>query len=695
VENGVSQEKILKTLVSLGLTQWDAKVYILLAKRGPIKARDAAKALKISKQRLYPIIKSLQSKGIVNSTLERPARFSVVPFEKVLDSFLKAKIEQTQRIQQNKDGLLSDWQSITVAESTSSPAKFTVIEGRSYIYSKIQQMIQDTESHLSFVATVPSLARADQFGLFDAAFNHPLKSKIQFRFITELSEQNANALKALLKKKPKAGFNIEGKTPDLGLKLCPRMVIRDEEETVFFIDPRKGEFASEQDDVCLWTNCKSLVHAFLAMFEDLWRNATDIEKKIFEIETGKPTLKTHVISDAETAHNKYHEAMRSAKDEIIMMTSSKGLIACWKGIGLVREWTKRGVSIKIMAPITSENLEAAQQLLRCCEVRHVPTGYLGTTIVDGQHLFQFKNPPPEEEKLRAIPYFENTFYTNDFEYVKKTKNMLGDIWKNAHIPSSVTLESIIRPPAPQSATQDSVIPLLSKKIMKQKSNINLIIKDKKRLKTLTEKDVLNKFIYSQKEKAKIGTKDRIIMYASTGQAIIHPPEYFSLPDMLIQALHIDKKSSFGAEDALIISLWLATAKGHAYVPVAVVQDHPGTTEFWESWHKGFPAQQNIQLVKKDELQIRMHCNTLFAGWTVPIPLLPKPYSLPPSAILLEAYGNVKTGAFSYVTRSGYKVKGELNGFEAFVTLFHSSSKYTGPGTEGVLHRELIGEMCPP
>jgi sugar-specific transcriptional regulator TrmB len=160
-----------------------------LAKRGPIKAADAAKALKISKQRVYPIIKSLQSKGIVNSTLERPARFSAVPFEKVLDLFVKAKFEQAQRIQQNKDALLSDWQSIAVAEGGSSPAKFTVIEGRSYVYSKIQQMIQETKRHLSFVATVPSLARADQFGLFDAAFNHPSRSKIRFRFLTELSGQ--------------------------------------------------------------------------------------------------------------------------------------------------------------------------------------------------------------------------------------------------------------------------------------------------------------------------------------------------------------------------------------------------------------------------------------------------------------------------------------------------------------------------
>ncbi|MCZ2808764.1 MAG: hypothetical protein O2V44_05365, partial [Candidatus Bathyarchaeota archaeon] len=425
----MSQEKVLRILASLGLSQLEAKVYILLAKRGPTKAKDAAKALNISKQRVYLILKDLQSKGIVNSSLEYPARFSAVQFEKMLDSFLKAKIEQVRRIQQTRDEILSDWRSISIVEDDSSPAKFTVIEGRFHVYSKIQQMIQDTREKLSFVATVPALARADQFGLFDAAFNHTLKSKIRFRFLSELSGQNADAMRALLEKIPKASFSIEGKTPDLGLKLCPRMVIRDEAETMFFIDPKEGEFAGEQDDVCLWTNCKSLVRGFSAMFEDLWRNSTDIEKKIAEIETGKPTPTMHIISDAKTAHKKYHEALHAAEEEIIMTTSAKGLVDYWKDTHLVKQWVERGVSIKIMAPIVGENMEAAQQLLKFCEVRHVLPGYLGTTIIDGKQLFQFKSPLSDQEKPEAISYFENTFFTNDYEYVEKTKNMLNNIWK--------------------------------------------------------------------------------------------------------------------------------------------------------------------------------------------------------------------------------------------------------------------------
>jgi sugar-specific transcriptional regulator TrmB len=680
----VSQEKVLKTLVSLGLTPLDAKVYVLLAKKGPIKARDAAKALKISKQRLYPIIKNLQSKGIVNSTLERPARFSAVPFEKMLDSFLKAKMEQARRIQQNKDELLSDWQSIAIAESESSPAKFTVIEGRSYVYSKIQQMIKDTESHLSFVATVPSLARADQFGLFDAAFNHPLRSKIRFRFLTELSEQNANALKALLKKKPKADFNIEGKAPDLGLKLCPRMVIRDEEEAAFFIDPRKGEVASEQDDVCLWTNCKSLVHAFLAMFEDLWRNATDIEKKIVEVETGKPTPKTYIISDAETVRKKYDATIRSAKEEVLMLTSARGLIECRENIILFEEQARRRVTIKIMAPIMNENFEAANQLSKHFEVRHVPVSYLRTTIIDRKHLFQFKNPPSGQESYEAMPHYEDAFYSADPEYVDKTKAMMDDVWENAHALSPITLASVLGIDEPKAGADSE-----ERRFSVYRKTIARIEDEKLGVKT--EKDVLNEFIHAKKYPAE-SSQNRA--YCCIGHAIIHPPKYFKLPDMMLNFYHFEKQSTLGAEDTLKVYLWLKTPAGYTFVPAAVIQDNPKVTDHYKVWFAGTPAGDNIHLIAKDDLQIRIRGNTLFAVWTIPIPLSPLS-AIPPCCIMMEGYGSIKTGSYTMILPSGYKFKHQTNGLDAFVTFMHPASKYTGPGTDGYLCRDVIMDIYPP
>lgn len=688
----MSQEKILKTLVSIGLTQWDAKVYVLLAKRGPIKARDAAEALTISKQRLYPIIRSLQRKGIVNSTLERPARFSAEPFEKVLDLFVKAKMAEAHHVQQNKDAILSDWQSIAVAEGDSSSAKFTIIEGRNYVYSKIQQMIQETRSHLAFVATVPSLARADQYGLFDAAFSHPLKAKIRFRFLTEISGQNANAVKMFLKRRPRGCLNLEGKTPDLGLKLCPRMVIRDKEETVFFIDDKKGDFATERDDVCLWTNCRSLVRAFLTMFEDLWGNATDIDKKLVEIETDKPAPKTCIINNSEAAKKKCEETLSKAAKEILIMTSSTGLAEFWRNNRLLTECTSRGVSVRIMAPIIGENLNAALQLSKCCEIRHVAPGYLGTAIIDGQHLFQFKNPPPAKMNIETLSSYENTFYTNDFEYVEKAKNMLEDVWKKAHAPSALTIESIIKQASARSAPP-KMHKMDVKKRLSELKHVT-VISDTEASKALTEKQVLRKALSAEKIPAKDLFKEASRMFCTWAWAVIYPPKVCNLPKLMITAVHIEKQSSLGAEDTLHVSLWLKTPTGYGFVPVAFVHDRPDTATIWKRNYIGTPAEHNIQTVKKDEIQVRVHGNTLFAGWTKPIPLWPPPYSIPPACLLFEGYGDARPGRGTMTTGAGVTNKMEFNCVEAFVTFMHPESKYEGSGTEGIVLRDCIIDIYP-
>jgi sugar-specific transcriptional regulator TrmB len=105
----LSFELVIETLVGFGFKPTDAQVYIFLAKKGPQRGKDLVNSLKITKQQLYPSLKNLQERGIVNSTHERPAIFSAVSVEKVLDALIKTKIEETERMIQNKEKLISSW----------------------------------------------------------------------------------------------------------------------------------------------------------------------------------------------------------------------------------------------------------------------------------------------------------------------------------------------------------------------------------------------------------------------------------------------------------------------------------------------------------------------------------------------------------------------------------------------------------
>jgi sugar-specific transcriptional regulator TrmB len=682
----VKKGTIKKTLKNFGLSEKQAEIYIFLGKSGPLKGGEITKRLIMNKGQVYRILRKLQKKGLVEETLEFPARFTAVPLETVIDSFVKSKREEAAHIEEAKKDLLSDWNKISQSELESSVEKFSVIEGKKKIFHKISQMINETNSQFSMKSTVSDLFETEQFGVFDILDKHPTKSKIQFRVLTQLSKQNLKAMKLLnTKLKPKLDFR--GKDPSLGSPTFTRMVIRDNGEIIFFISNKKRASLKDGKEVCLCTNCKSIIEAFLDVFEDSWKNSKDIEDQIIEIETGKTPPKTQVIKDPAAAKNIFYKILNSAKEEIFVITSSNGLIRLLNEKSSFREWSNKGVNIRIMTPIIGENLNVAQELLEFGEVRHVPMGFLVTTIIDGKHLFQFKNPPPE--KPETMEHFENTFYTNDREYVEKMKNMLNNIWKNAYRPSAITLEAITRIDVPE------VDSLSDKKMTSETKRINGVrfVKDEQFPKKLTEKTLLNKFINAKRAPVKDLSKDPVIFYCSAGQAVIHPPKHFDLPHMLFHIFHLNKKSAFGAEDAMIITSRHETPNGYSYLPAAFITDNPEAIDFWKKTFAGFPFEQHV--VNKNEFHVQIQHNNLFAGWTVPIPLSPQQRILPPSCILIEGYGNIKTGKYTIREPSGDTIINEVNYFEAFVTFMHPASKYTGPGTDGFFYREFLSTTYPP
>jgi sugar-specific transcriptional regulator TrmB len=650
----------------------DAQTYILLAKKGPQRAIEIGKALKVSKPQLYRSLKNLESRGVVSATLEHPAKFLAIPFEKALDLLAKAKmkkaLEEAQRIQESKDELLANWHSLFLDKYSDTSAKFMIIEGRNNIYARIQQMITETKDLVYAITTVPSLIRADQFGLFDVGFQHPLKSKVKFRFLTELSEQNALQMKILLSEIAQAGLNFEGRNPDLGLKIFPRMVIKDEDEILFFIKSLPDVMTTEQDNSCIWTNCKDIVHAFMGIFQQLWRNSTDIQTKIEEIENEKTR---HATKFAETIKMNYSEALRLAKKEIIIMTSSEGLADSWKKIESMKGQPKGSVSVRIMAPITSENLQTVQQLPEFCDVRHIPRSALGTTIIDGKHLFQFTNIA-EQENPETAQYSENIYYTIDQKYVKRMRRMLDNIWENASVPSTVTLESILpsRPVLGASSTSDITAAEQVKK------------NDQTRL-------------------AKSGFRGTVTI----GMAVVHPPRHLNLLDMMIHVQKSTNDSDFGASDSVIFYLCLGSPESvnsqglpggfPAYAPLAIVSNNPRSAMMLKALYGGYPAAQNVIVAKPQQLEVWQQENMLFAGWTMPIPLLPPKYSLSPSCILFEGIGKTKHETITVNWLSGYKSTNNYDAVEAFVTFINPSSKYSGPGTDGCLRTNLVAVTAPP
>lgn len=681
----MSEETIKKVLRNSGLTEKEAEVYIFLARHDVRKGTEIARLLRKDKAQVFRILRRLQAKGFVEATLDVPTRFTIVPFENVIDSIVKAKQEEVSFIKETKKDLL---EYLNKKRQTAPLEKFVVIKGNKRIYSKIAQIIKDTKQQLSVATTVPDLLRGDRFGILDVVLNHPLRSQIEFRFLTEIPEQNFNALKVLMDNVPKSSFNLKARNPDVGLSLFPRMITRDNEEILFFTSPRTDR--TGKNDVCLWTNCKTLVQTFTAVFEDLWLNSTDLSAKLAEIENIEPKVAAQVIENGEVAEEKCEQTLLAAEKDIVMITSARNLISFWKSKPPLKEWANRGVSVRIMAPITKDNFEAAEQLSKFCEVKHIPSNQVATTVVDGKHLFHFKIPATSQEEKFAMS-FKTSFYSNDSEYVNNAKGILDNLWRKARSPSPIILKSIIPPPPVRTKAVSMSFPPdgLGKPINK------IITPIKQTLGSVTEKEVINKIIKAKRHPVKNPFKEKAMFYGKSAIAIIHPPEHLNLPKMIIQVVALNEKSSFGPENWLSVFLWLDSPAGKGFVPVTRVQDRPVKLEFRSATFVGTPVATNLQVITKDEFQVQAHGNILFAGWTKPIQLLSGKFTLPPACILFEGYGEVESAFLRMVSPLGFGQKWEFNNSGAFVTFFHPSSKYSGPGTDGRISRELVITAYPP
>jgi sugar-specific transcriptional regulator TrmB len=116
----LSLKKLLETLASFGFKKSDARIYVFLAKNGPRTARDLETALKMPRWQIYKSLRNLRVKRAVTSILHRPAIFSAISFEKVVDIAAKAKIEEAEQDRASTDQAILYWEKMMKENSNST-----------------------------------------------------------------------------------------------------------------------------------------------------------------------------------------------------------------------------------------------------------------------------------------------------------------------------------------------------------------------------------------------------------------------------------------------------------------------------------------------------------------------------------------------------------------------------------------------
>jgi hypothetical protein len=186
----------------------------------------------------------------------------------------------------------------------------------------------------------------------------------------------------------------------------------------------------------------------------------------------------------------------------------------------------------------------------------------------------------------------------------------------------------------------------------------------------------------------------ITNYGSGGSVHIQlPPGIPSHPTTLqIDAYNLDKRSSFGAMNIMMIWLWVPSSNG--YAPVALISDssNPDFYDFAETLFSGSPVwappagMTNIFKVADKELEVRMRGDVLTANLTVPISItLPDPlggsFILPPTTLEFRGFDT----AFSETSSLGSLTTTDFISKPAWVRLWI-------PQWAGGIPTEFVGTL---
>ncbi len=502
----MSEKDILKFLQNLGFSKREVQVYMFLAKSGAQSTSFVAKRLKMERVQAYRTFKKLQEKGFIEATLERPTRFTVVPFTNLLDSFIEAKRGEVENLNSQKESLLSSWKIVSAPESDYTVAKFSVISGKKKIHAKMLTMIEEAKKGIYVLTTSLGIIQEDIGGVLDAIIDASEDGKLQLKIITDINKDNFRIMERLGKRISSENAKIEARHLNLSSRYFPRFLIKDEEEAILYASSGDETSILNIEDEGLWINDKMFISVLKAFFNQMWQIGVDAELRVDELKTGIPIGETTIIKDPNDAWKKVEQSLEKANEDVILIASSQSINSIIEKDPFAK-YHKKGLKFRLMAPLDLDNLDAAKKLSQNYEIRHVPINYMTMMLIDDRDLFMFGSPPLNDLADTSFFYLTDTYYTNDRKSSERLSEMLKDTWKRGTEIAEITSQAAgIRLPT-STIVNTETLSNLATMLLRNNVNSALITENGKAVGLINDRELLREVVQGKKNPEKTLAKD--------------------------------------------------------------------------------------------------------------------------------------------------------------------------------------------
>ena len=311
-----------------------------------------------------------------------------------------------------------------VTTAPSSPIKHTekteVLDGVENTTNTIFQFLCNARSGISACSPYPTLP-VIMGAEYERALVNLKNRGVKVRQITEITKENARYCKEQVK-------NIDELRHLDGVKANFAV---SETEYVATSTLREAQPVPE----VIYSNVKDVVEQQQYLFETLWKKSTSAEEKIRQFEEGTTPEYFEVFTDRdrEVVSQILLELAKSVREEaLILLPNARAMVRVDRlgFIGYIIEASQKGATVKIICPLSDENLEILKKISEQAPAVTILNGdncLYGVYIIDSKKFLRAELKDPEAEKFSEAIGF--TVYSNSKVGVDSLRSVFELLWK--------------------------------------------------------------------------------------------------------------------------------------------------------------------------------------------------------------------------------------------------------------------------
>lgn len=251
-------EDRLRKMQNLGLTEYQARIYLTLLDLGEAIASQLPSLSRVPRTRIYSTMNQLHEKGLVEIIPEKPTKYVPVPIEAYIEKVAERKRLEASELEMNVDDYSLEF-AITPTVEVQKAGRFEAIYGRRNVRERLSKMYDGAKKEILLIGTWASPTRLVRARL--PWIEEKSKEGLVLRYAFPVDSTTMDDVKVL------EGLT-DVRTIDMNLPIY--FMVKDSEELLLCHPIPNDEVVHRGDDIAIWTDDEGIVAAMRAIAESIW-----------------------------------------------------------------------------------------------------------------------------------------------------------------------------------------------------------------------------------------------------------------------------------------------------------------------------------------------------------------------------------------------------------------------------------------